>query len=205
MKKRLDRKFFERKTLLVARELLGKFLVRKIGDTEIAVQITETEAYHGPDDLASHASKGVTPRTKVMFGPAGYSYVYLIYGMYHCLNIVTEKDGYPSAVLVRAVKILNPKHEILNKFKIKTKVQKSLGFRYSDLVLSIDGPGKLCRELKIDKSLNMMDMIGSQELWVEDRGTAVSRSAIKTTPRIGVAYAGEYKDKPWRFVLESNK
>ena len=175
MNKRLDRKFFERKTLVVARDLIGKLLVRKIGPTIYRAQITETEAYFGPNDLASHASKGLTPRTKPMFGPAGYSYVYLIYGMYHCLNVVTEKAGYPAAVLIRGVML--EKHH--------------------------DGPGKLCRELKIDKKLNEIDMTTNKELWFEDDGAKIGR--IKKTPRIRVDYAGEYKDKPWRFVLESNK
>ena len=118
--KRLDRKFFNRNTVLVAKELLGKFLVRRIGKKIIKARIIETEAYCGTKDLACHASKGLTERTKVMFGPAGFSYVYMIYGMYHCLNIVTEKEGNPSAVLIRALDCEN-----------------------------CDGPGKLCRELKI--------------------------------------------------------
>lgn len=174
MHKRLDRTFFERKTLVVARNLIGKLLVRKIGSTLYRGRITETEAYCGPKDLASHASKGATPRTKVMFGPAGYSYVYLIYGMYYCLNVVTEKAGYPAAVLIRGVML--EKHH--------------------------DGPGKLCRELKIDKKLNEIDMTKSKELWFEEDGAKAGR--IKKTPRIGVDYAGEYKDKLWRFVLISD-
>ncbi|MBX4190313.1 DNA-3-methyladenine glycosylase, partial [Candidatus Parcubacteria bacterium] len=117
--KKLDRQFFEQKTLKVARELLGKYLVRRIGNKVIAAKITETEAYCGPNDKACHASKGRTSRTEVMFGKAGHAYVYLIYGMYHCLNIVTEKENYPAAVLIRGIG-------------------------------SINGPGKLCRELKID-------------------------------------------------------
>lgn len=179
MKKRLDRQFFERKTLAVARDLLGKVLIRKIGDRIVSALITETEAYCGPYDLASHASKGKTPRTTVMFGPAGYSYVYLIYGMYHCLNIVTEKDGFPAAVLIRGVLLGNGTH--------------------------LNGPGKLCRELRIDKTLNSIDIIGSKQLWVEDHGIIIRKSEIKTTPRIGIDYAKEYKDKPWRFVLESKQ
>jgi DNA-3-methyladenine glycosylase len=165
---RLKREFFNRPTLTVARELLGKFLVRKMGDKMVRTRITETEAYCGPKDKACHASKGLTPRTKVMFGPPGHAYVYLIYGMYHCLNIVTEKEGYPAAVLIRGVQ-------------------------------GMTGPGKLCRKLEIDKRLNAIDMTKSRELWVEDRSSAPAR--IKRTPRIGVDYAGEWKDKPWRFIL----
>lgn len=157
---------------MVARELLGKYLVRKIGRKIVALKITETEAYHGPKDLASHASKGKTARTAVMFGPAGYSYVYLIYGMYHCFNIVTGKENFPSAVLIRGVE-------------------------------GINGPGKLCRELKIDKKLNNIDLTVSRELWFEDH--AERPPAVRRAKRVGVDYAGEYKDKLWRFMLDSDK
>jgi DNA-3-methyladenine glycosylase len=167
---KLKKDFYNRSTLVVAKELLGKYLIRKIGNKIIAARITETEAYHGPNDLASHASKGKTPRTSVMFGPAGYSYVYLIYGMYHCFNIVTGKENYPSAVLIRAAG-------------------------------DMKGPGILCRELKIDKTLNNVDLTTSKELWLEDRGS--HQGKIKKTKRVGVDYAKEYKDKLWRFVLES--
>ncbi len=174
MGKRLKRTFFERSTLVVAKELLGKYLVRNIGEKTVAYKITETEAYHGPKDLASHASKGRTARTVVMFGPAGHAYIYLIYGMYHCFNIVTGPEGFPSAVLIRGLE----------------------GEK-------CEGPGKLCRALQIDKKINGIDLTTSVELWVEDRGDRVGR--IRRGPRVGVDYAKEYKDKPWRFVLESNK
>jgi DNA-3-methyladenine glycosylase len=172
MTKRLGRTFFERSTLVVAKELLGKYLVRKINGKEIALPITETEAYHGPKDKASHASRGKTPRTAVMFGPPGHAYIYLIYGMYHCLNIVTGPEEFPSAVLIRGLE-------------------------------GINGPGKLCRELHINKSLNTEDITTSKEIWIEDRGPRKGR--IIRTPRVGIDYAGDYKDKLWRFVLESGK
>lgn len=168
---RLDKDFYNRNTIAVARDLLGKFLVRKKGRTTIAAIITETEAYCGQEDLACHASKGCTARTKVMFGPPGFTYIYLIYGMYHCLNFVTEQEGYPAAVLIRAVDI--PKG---------------------------DGPGKLCREMSIDKTLNVLPPDNNQ-LWVEDRGILVPESDIKEGKRIGVDYAGAWKDKLWRFTL----
>jgi len=175
MTKRLGKDFYENKTLKVAQNLLGKFLVRKIGNRVIAAKIIETEAYCGPKDRASHASRGRTERTKIMFGPAGQAYVYLIYGMYYCLNVVTEKDGYPAAVLIRALE-------------------------YS----KADGPGKLCRELKIDKKLNAVNLTKNDKLWLEDRGEVIKPSQIERSPRIGVDYAGEWKDKPWRFVIKSN-
>ena len=162
----------------MAKELLGKFLVRKIPSTRsgqaaktIAAMITETEAYCGPSDLASHASRGRTKRTEIMFGPPGYSYVYLIYGIYHCFNIVTERKDYPAAVLIRAVD-----------------------------ASGVNGPGKLCRYFQIDKSFNNENLATSNKLWLEDHGVKIKPSQIKRSPRIGVDYAGQYKNKLWRFV-----
>jgi len=166
---RLNRKFFNRNTVVVAKDLLGKYLVRKIGNKIVRTRITETEAYCGQKDLANHASKGITPRTKVMFGPPGRAYIYLIYGMYHCLNIVTEKEGYPAAVLIRGCELA-------------------------------DGPGKTCRDLKIDKNFNGVDLCLSKELWIEDGGE--KSPIIKKGKRIGVDYAGKWKDKLWRFYTE---
>jgi DNA-3-methyladenine glycosylase len=179
---KLHQKFYNQSTLKIARLLLGKFLIRKIGKKTIIGQITETEAYVGPKDKASHASRGKTPRTAIMFGESGFWYIYLIYGMYYCLNIVTERKNYPAAVLIRAIKPINGIGQ-----KIKT-----------------DGPGKLCRALKIDKILNNQPAFGSKtKLWIEDRGIKIPSNQIKKSPRIGVDYAGEYKDKLWRFYLKS--
>ena len=158
----------------MAKELLGKFLVRKIGRKTISAMITETEAYCGPNDLASHASRGRTKRTEVIFGPPGHAYVYLIYGMYHCFNIVTEKENYPAAVLIRAVD-----------------------------VPSINGPGKVCRFFKIDRDLNEEDITKSKKIWLEDREVSPNTSQIKRTKRIGIDYAKEYRDKPWRFLFKA--
>ncbi|MBI2063627.1 MAG: DNA-3-methyladenine glycosylase [Candidatus Yanofskybacteria bacterium] len=170
--KRLGTTFFNRSTLTVAQELLGKFLVRRIRRKTISVMITETEAYCGPSDLASHASRGRTKRTEVMFGPPGHAYIYLIYGMYHCFNIVTEKEDYPAAVLIRAID-----------------------------AEGVNGPGKLCRYFQINRSLNNEDLTASKKLWLEDRKVKVKPSQIKCFPRIGIDYAGSYKNKLWRFVL----
>ena len=167
---RLNRKFFNRNTVDVAKELLGKYLIRKVNGKIIKAKIIETEAYCGTRDLACHASKGSTPRTKVMFGPAGFTYIYLIYGMYHCLNIVTEKEGYPAAVLIRGVG-------------------------------NIIGPGKVCRELKIDRGLNNIDITKSKEIWIENLDDQIDPRQIKKGKRIGVDYAGKWKDKLWRFYL----
>ena len=116
----LKRSFYVRPTLEVARDLLGKILVRKTGRKEIRAVITETEAYVSEDDLASHASKGRTPRTEPMYGEAGHAYIYMIYGMYHCFNIVTEKKDFPAAVLIRAVKIEGLEYEKTTRPKVRS-------------------------------------------------------------------------------------
>jgi DNA-3-methyladenine glycosylase len=193
--RRLSRDFFTRPTLTVAKELLGKFLVRKIGRKVVRAIITETEAYCGLKDLASHASKGRTKRTEIMFGPPGFAYVYLIYGMYYCLNIVTEKENYPAAVLIRGVSLQWPVDSENSKFrKLKTVSCK--------LENDLNGPGKLCRFLKTDKTLNGEDIIESGRLWIEE-GKKLKPAQIGKLKRIGIDYAGSYKDKLWRFFVKS--
>ena len=174
--KLLPRDYFNRPTLTVARSLVGKYLLRSIDGQETAGRIIEVEAYVGPRDKACHASKGKTQRTEVMFGPGGLAYVYLIYGMYHCLNVVTEREAFPAAVLIRAIEV--------------------------DGVL-IDGPGRLCRALQIDRSLNRIDLTAQESLWFEDRGGQIFRREIAALPRIGVDYAGEWAKKPWRVRLQT--
>lgn len=196
---KLKRDFFNRNTVVVAQELLGKYLVRKTGNKIIRAKIIETEAYYGPTDLACHASKGLTPRTKVMFGPPGHAYVYLIYGMYHCLNIVTGKEGYPAAVLIRGAEIATSGWRLA----IRENKNPLLTSSYS-LMAKLDGPGKLCRGLKIDKRLNEADICLSKELWIEE-GEDISYSKIKKSKRIGVDYAGKWKDKLRRFYLQDIK
>jgi DNA-3-methyladenine glycosylase len=172
----LTRAYFDRPTLTVARGLVGKYLVRVIDGRILAGKIIEVEAYVGPQDKACHASKGRTQRTDVMFGPGGIAYVYLIYGIYHCLNVVTEREEFPSAVLIRAIEL--------------------------DGEL-IDGPGRLCRALQIDRRLNRVDLTTGQSLWFEDRGISPERRDVETYPRIGVDYAGEWAQKPFRFRLRT--
>lgn len=168
----LKKEFFKRPAPEVAFDLIGKYLVRKIGDEEIASMITETEAYEGLDDLASHASKGKTPRTEVMFGEAGIFYIYLVYGMHHMLNVVTGDEGHPAAVLIRGTTLAT-------------------------------GPGKLTKQLAIDRCLNERKVEKETGLWFEDRGESIDPKFIKKTARIGVDYAGPIWSKTeWRFVLE---
>jgi len=175
----LARSFFEQKTLKVAQDLLGCFLIRQIGQKKISGRIVETEAYCGSKDLANHASKGRTNRTEAMFGPPGHAYVYLIYGMHYCFNIVTEKSGYPAAVLIRGVEL--------------------------DDRQTIIGPGKVCRALKIDKSLHGVDLVKSQKIWVEDNNQRLKDWKIVKLPRVSIDYAGEYKYKRWRFRINPNQ
>lgn len=186
MNKILTVKFFDRPTLKVARELLGKFLVRKIGKQKIFGIITEVEAYVGLEDKASHASRGKTERTKVMFGKANHWYVYLIYGMHYCLNIVTEKEGYPAAILIRSM------------FPFCHTYQRPL----VSVTKVIKGPGRVCRYFKIDKKLNTKPSERNTGLWIEDRKIKISPRMIKRGKRIGVDYAGKWKDKHWRFYIE---
>lgn len=164
--KKLKRSFFNQSTLKVAEQLLGKMLVFK----NIRGIITETEAYYGFDDPASHAFRGKTPRSAIMFGNPGFSYVYLIYGMYHCLNIVTEEKGFPAAVLIRGLKLIDPPE------------------------LHLDGPGKLCRQLGITKEHNALDLIKNSEIYVACINQALSFSR---TPRVGIKVG---QDKLWRFL-----
>ena len=172
---KLPRQFYLQPTLKVAQELLGKYLVFK----GKSARIIETEAYIGENDQACHASKGRTKRTETMYLQGGHAYIYLIYGMYYCFNIVTEKAGFPAAVLIRALDLPNT-----------------------------DGPGKLCREFGLSKRQNGLDLTAS-ELYIEDRparrsfsegGGDIAKKILKT-PRVGVAYAGADAKKLWRFVL----
>jgi|SRR6185369_450000 len=173
----LKRTFFQRETLTVAKDLLGCFLVRKKGRKIIRAKITEVEAYIGEDDLACHASKGRTKRTEIMYGKAGHAYVYLIYGMYHCLNIVTERVDFPAAVLIRSVEIEGVPMKETN------------------------GPGKLCRFLDVDRELNDWDITRGEKIWIEAR-EAVGSEEITATKRIGINYSNHCKDYLWRFILE---
>ncbi|OGD23720.1 hypothetical protein A2Z10_01045 [Candidatus Azambacteria bacterium RBG_16_47_10] len=188
---KLPQSFFQRPTLVVARDLLGKYLVVKNGNSVLSGKIVETEAYRGEDDLACHASKGRTPRTETLYAEAGTIYVYLIYGMYHCLNIVTEEKDFPSAVLVRAVEPIEGIHTMEK--RRKTKHSRALA----------SGPGKLCDAFGITKRMNGKTVFGDTVL-IEDRGDVVKRNDIVTVPRVGVDYAGACTHLPWRFYIKKS-
>lgn len=185
----LNRKFYQRNTLRVARELLGKKLVRRVNGLELSGMIAETEAYCGSDDSACHAHRGKTERNAVMFGKPGHAYVYFTYGMHYMLNLVTEEEENPCAVLIRAIVSLEGIKEM-------EKRRKKKGAELTN------GPAKLCQALSIDKSLNGWDLTFGQKLWVENH-KKIPNSQIITTPRIGIDYAHQkHREALWRFLIK---
>jgi DNA-3-methyladenine glycosylase len=189
----IEQDFFQRPTLIVARELLGQWLVREIDGRRLSGLIVETEAYIGPHDSASHASRGRTARTEVMFGPPGYTYVYFVYGMHYMLNLVTELEGFPAAVLIRAVEPVEGL-EIMRARRQRVKSEFDL----------TNGPGKLCQALAIDKTLHNWDVSLGQKLWLES-GNPLPDSLVATGPRIGIAYARPEDQRALRrFWLQGN-
>jgi DNA-3-methyladenine glycosylase len=177
----LPRSFFARPTATVAPELLGKLLVRNVqGERPRRARIVEVEAYLGERDAASHARNGPTPRAAIMFGPPGRLYVYLIYGMYHCMNFVTERDGVAGAVLIRAAEDLDAADP-----------------------RALRGPGKLCRGLGITLAHKGTDLTdAASPLYVADDGAAPPR--VARSPRIGVDYAGAWAARRLRFLVPGN-
>jgi len=196
MTKRIRRNFFTRPTLKVAKELLGKFIVRKYKGKKIIGKIVETEAYIGPEDRASHGYQmKKTERNRAEYLIGGHIYIYLVYGMYYQLNISTEKEGLPRCVLIRALEpIVNNK---LKFFKINDKVIK--------INQIANGPGKLCRYLKLDKSFYGEDLVKSKRIWLEDWAIKIKKAEIVASKRIGIDYAGKYwANKKWRFYIDGN-
>jgi DNA-3-methyladenine glycosylase len=177
MMQKLPREFYNRDTIAVAQELLGKYMVREVSGERRIGKIVEVEAYLGPHDLAAHSAKGLTNRTRVMFGPPGHAYVYLIYGIYHCVNVVTNPPGVASAVLIRALEPV------------------------ANIHLRTQGPGLLCKALAITKELNGHDL-ASEDFYLaagnEQKITIVKR------PRIGVDYAKHWAKRLLRFYIKGN-
>ena len=174
----LPRSFYARDAEIVARDLLGKLLAHDVGGTLRVARVVETEAYLGPHDLAAHSAKGRTARTEVMFGPPGFAYVYLIYGVHHCLNAVTGNEGHASAVLIRGVEPVE---------NVEGRTQ---------------GPGLLCRALGIDLRQYGLDLTGPDLYFAAP--TVREPIEVVARPRIGVAYAGEWAEKPLRFYVAGN-
>ena len=192
--RKLPRGFYTRANVLtVARQLLGRLLVVPAQDgTRVSGIIVETEAYLGPQDRASHAYGGRrTNRTETMYQIGGTAYVYFVYGMYYQFNVVTNVNEIPHAVLVRA---LEPAEGI--------ELMRKRRPGQSDHHLT-NGPGKLCIALGIDRELDRVDLLGDRA-WIEEGGRRAPSSAIAFGPRIGVDYAGEWTEKPWRFWVRNN-
>lgn len=175
----LPRAFYDRDTIEVARELLGKHLVLRSGGVERVGRIVETEAYLGPHDLAAHSARGRTARTEVMFGPPGHAYVYLIYGMYHCMNVVTQAEGLASAVLLRGLEPVR------------------------NLEARSNGPGLLCKAMGIDRRLNGHDLL-SADFHIVEPPKQQARISIVRRPRIGVDYAGHWAKRLLRFYVRGS-
>lgn len=178
LQRKLPREFYDRDTVVVARELLGKWLVHVADGRERVGRIVEVEAYLGPHDLAAHSSKGLTERTKPMFGPPGHAYVYFIYGMYFCLNVVTEPEGKAAAVLLRALEPIK------------------------NLTGRTQGPGLLCKAMGVDKQLNAHDLL-SDDFYIASPPVP-EKFIIAKSPRIGVAYAKHWAKRHLRFYLKGN-
>ncbi|HQE91904.1 MAG TPA: DNA-3-methyladenine glycosylase [Anaerolineae bacterium] len=193
MDRQLPREFYARDTLTVARDLLGKRLVRCDAGVRLSGMITEVEAYIGEDDHASHASPGPTARNAPMYGPPGYTYVYLIYGMHHCLNVVTERSGFPAAILIRAI-------EPLEGLAI---IRQRRGPQLTPPNLT-GGPGRVCHALNIDRSLNNLDLCAADaRLWIEDYAS-IPETRLGQSPRIGVRGDRAACEARWRYYIRDS-
>lgn len=191
----LQREFYQRDTLSISKDLLGKILVNESSQATTAGRIVETEAYLGPEDKAAHSSGGHrTARNEVMFGQKGHAYVYFIYGMYYCFNITAgNKLGKPEAVLIRA----------LEPVAGEDIMAKRRGAKQKKTVNLTNGPSKLCMAMNITKSQNKTDLT-APPLYIKNAAPVPQENIVETT-RIGVDYAGEWKNKPWRFYIKGNK
>jgi len=189
---RLDRDFFLRDTVLVARELLGmQFVCIDQGD-RLAGIVTETEAYRGEDDLACHARAGLTARTAVMYGPPGHVYTYFSYGMHWLINIVTEIEGYPGAVLIRGLAPTRGLKKISQRRKARPRSEWT------------NGPAKVCQAFGIDKTHNGMDICTTDSSIFVEKRPPISDSSVTYGPRVGLNNVPEpWKSMPWRFQINN--
>ena len=200
----LTQDFFNRDTVEVARDLVGKYLIRRYGGVTLAARITETEAYVGRLDKACHAyNYRKTERTKTLFGPPGTAYVYLVYGMHCCLNFVTERAGEPAAVLIRGLSA-RYNHDIIAENRFGCKMEGMTPYQRKNF---LNGPGKVCAGLNIDRGLNNLPW-GSEKLFLCERLSEAGLPDVEEAPmelkvgrRIGIDYAEEAVDFPWRFYL----
>lgn len=166
---------------------MGKHLIRKWRNSYLIGKIVETEAYIGEDDPACHAARGRTNRNAVMYGPPGFAYIYFIYGMYHCLNVVTREEGFPAAVLIRALEPISG-------------IERMMTFRKIKIAQNLtNGPGKLCQAFHLDRKQNGTDLCG-REVFIT-KGEIIGRDQITSSKRIGIKVGVEH---PWRFFIKDN-
>jgi DNA-3-methyladenine glycosylase len=189
----LPRPFYLQPTLRVARALLGKTLVHETADGVTSGRIVEVEAYRGPADRAAHSAGGRrTPRNEVMYGPPGHAYVYFIYGMYFCVNVVCQEVGVPEAILVRALEPIDG----------EALMRRRRGLPDTPAARLCRGPGALCRAMGITRAQNGADLVRGRLRVLQ--GPEVTARTIARTPRIGVDYAGSDAARPWRFVVRGS-
>ena len=196
---RLIREFYARETLMVARELLGKILVHEVNGVKLKGKIVETEAYIGSIDKACHAYGGKhTPRLETLYGRPGIAYVYFIYGMYHCFNVITKEEGFPEGVLIRAIQPIEGLDE-MSKLRFKKDYNELTKAQIKNLTT---GPSKLCIAMNVNKENNKQDLCISK-LYIED-SVEKEKIEIIEAKRVGIDYAEEAKDFLWRFYIKNN-
>ncbi|ACB84302.1 DNA-3-methyladenine glycosylase [Natranaerobius thermophilus] len=191
---KLDYEFFQRDAVSVAKDLIGKLLVRNLNGEELICRIVDTEAYCGPEDKGCHAYQNKrTNRTEVMYKSGGYVYVYLIYGLHYCFNVVVSKQDRPEAVFIRAGEPISGLKTMRDNRNIKSNKKTEL----------TNGPGKLSQAMAIDKSLNGQDLVASKEIYLRHACDSQSYQIIPAK-RVNIDYAEEYTDKLWRFYIRDN-
>lgn len=200
----MDSEFFRRDAITVARDLLGKYLVRRYDDKEIITKIVETEAYMGIEDKAAHVfGDKRTERTEPLYQDGGHIYVYLIYGMYYCLNISANIEGVPQCVLIRAVEPISP-IDVISQNRYSENFVDLTTYQKKNIC---NGPGKLCKALKIEKDLNFKSILGD-ELYIIDNldiNNDDKKFEIIGSKRVNIDYAEEAKDYLWRYYIKDNK
>lgn len=205
----MDKSFFRNDGIEVSKNILGKFLIRKYDDKEIVTKIVETEAYMGINDKGAHVyGDKKTERTKPLYLDGGHIYVYLIYGMYYCLNISANKENIPECVLIRGIEPIKGIDEIA-KNRFNKSYDELSNYQKKNIT---NGPGKLCMALKIDKDLNSKSILGDElyisDYYIDDEGKKIYSSdeiEIECGKRINIDYAQEAKDYLWRFFIKGNK
>lgn len=196
---KLKREFYSRNTIQVSKELLGKYLVHHVNGKKLVGKIVEVEAYLGPEDKAAHSyNRHKSKRNEIMYGPAGFAYVFVIYGHNCCMNVVTEKEDIPQAVLIRA---LEPIEGIEEMAKLRFDKKLDELDRRTKINLT-NGPGKLCQALGISKENNGEDLCSDAFYIEEDQ--AEKDFEVVSTKRVNIDYAEEYRDCPWRFYIRDN-